>query len=54
MSNIDPRFIMADTLDILRKAGIDNKSFWDEINTCEGADDAVEICHRYQDMVRTR
>lgn len=48
--DIDPRFAMADTYRALRGNDELTKQFTDEINNCDGADDALTICYAYQNM----
>jgi len=47
---VDPRFAIARTYDALEKAGLDIKSFENELNNCTGPDNALEICAKWRNM----
>lgn len=49
---MDPRMIIADTMDILRKAGMSDKELWAELDNCEGPMDAIKICWKWQGLAR--
>jgi hypothetical protein len=45
---MDPRFAMADTYRLLDRAGIALDDFNTEINNCQGPEDAITICYKWQ------
>ena len=45
---MDPRYAMADTYRLLSRAGISSDDFTKEVNNCQGPDDAVTICYKWQ------
>lgn len=47
---MDPRFVMADTLKMLKKAGLPSAEYMAEINKCEGPEDAIAISYQWQAM----
>jgi hypothetical protein len=49
--DIDPRFSIARTYDVLRQAGIDHAEFEAELNSCQSPNDAVRICIKWREKV---
>lgn len=47
---MDPRLHIAKTLEMLSDAKMDDTAFWDELNNCQGPDDAIQICVKYRAM----
>ena len=45
---MDPRFVIAETLEMLKKAGLKSDDYMKEINECEGPDDAIAISYQWQ------
>jgi hypothetical protein len=45
---MDPRFAMADTYRLLDSAGIALDGFNTEVNNCQGPEDALRICAKWQ------
>ena len=45
---MDPRMVMAKTYRILQAAKIDPADFDKELNNCRDADDAINICYKWQ------
>ena len=45
---MDPRLVMAETLKMLKKAGMDSAEYMAEVNNCEGPDDAIAISYQWQ------
>lgn len=46
----DPRFIMADTFTVLRKAGIDDTEFSNEVFSAQSPREAISICAKWIDI----
>lgn len=51
MTDIDPRFSIARTYDVLRQAGIDHAEFEKELNNCDSPQDAMRICLKWREQV---
>lgn len=47
---MDPRMIIAETINVLRKAGISDAELWKELDNCEGPMDAIKICWKWQGL----
>lgn len=47
---MDPRLVIAATLDILRKAQLSDAELWKELDNCEGPADAIKICWKWQKL----
>lgn len=45
---MDSRRIIAETYDKLDAAGISYKEFEAELNNCDGPEDAIHICYKFQ------
>jgi hypothetical protein len=45
---MDPRLVIAETLKMLGKAGLPSVDYMNEINNCEGPDDAIAISYQWQ------
>ena len=43
----DPRFAMADTFRVLRRAGIDDTEFSDEVFKAQSPNEALAICAKW-------
>lgn len=47
MFDQDPRYFMAEVYKQYRRAGKSSDEFTKEVNSCQGADDAIRICLDY-------
>jgi len=50
MREQDPRYFMAEVYKQYGRAGKSTDEFTKEINSCQDADDAINICIKYLDL----
>lgn len=46
---MDPRISMAETSRMLKKAGIKDDEFWNEVLASQSPEDAIRICWKWQE-----
>lgn len=49
---MDPRFVIASTQELLDRAGLGTDELWNELNSCDGPDDAIRICKKYAALAK--